>query len=454
MRDVTTAIGHFLLGKEESTTLRNRLLAGTGGLLGLRIAFGGLSFTLTILLARALGTGGFGVYSYAFAWIVLLGAPAILGMDQLVVREIAGYHLNSEWGLMRGLLRMANWAVFLTSLGLALLAATVSWVLRGRWAPQTLPCFWVALLLLPLIALTRVRQAALQGLHRVVLGSIPERLIQPSLLLTLVGVTYFSPRQLTAPIAMGLNVLATGVAFVIGARWLYQALPPAVKEAEPVYRNATWARSALPLLFLAGVGVLFSQASTLILGTVKGASAVGLYSVADRGAELLTFVMVAQNAAFASTAASLYATRDLERLQRLATKIARWTFLATLPLAIVFIGFGHWFLFYSYGLQFTPAQKALAILSFGQLANVSMGLNGMLLIMTGHESHAATAVGAGAAANIILNLLLVPGWGMEGAAISNASSVILWNVLATLALYRKTGIHSTVLGSLSFKRAL
>jgi len=50
----------------------------------------------------------------------------------------------------------------------------------------------------------------------------------------------------------------------------------------------------------------------------------------------------------------------------------------------------------------------------------------------------------GAAVNIVLNLLLVPAWGMQGAAIGNAFSVVCWNVLATVALYRVTGIRSTV----------
>ena len=78
MREAVAAISEFLLGKEESETVRDRLLAGAGGLIGLRVAFSGLSFLVTVLLARLLGTTGFGAYSYAFAWVTLLGIPAIL----------------------------------------------------------------------------------------------------------------------------------------------------------------------------------------------------------------------------------------------------------------------------------------------------------------------------------------------------------------------------------------
>jgi O-antigen/teichoic acid export membrane protein len=423
--------------------------------MGLRIAFSGLSFLVTVLLARLLGTAGFGAYSYAFAWIVLLGIPAILGSDQLLVREVAAHHAKSDWGLMRGLLRRANGAVLLVSLGLALLAAALAWALRGRWpSPIMLPTFWVALILLPLVTLTRVRQGAMQGLHRVALGAMPEQLIQPALLVGLLSMAYLFWRQrLTAPLAMGLNVGAAAVAFAVGAVLLYRTLPLPVKEAAPVYRDMAWARSALPLVFIASMGVLFGQADTLILGAIKGAQAVGVYSVAHKGAEFITFALVVQNAAFASTAASLYAARDFERLQRLVTRLARWTLLACLPLAIGMIGFGYWFLLYCYGPQFTQARTALAILSFGQLVSVGIGSVGVLLVMTGHERDCATGIAAGAVANILLNLLLVPRWGTEGAAVAYAGSMILWNVLMAVLLYRKVGLHSTPLGTLTFRRS-
>jgi len=265
----------------------------------------------------------------------------------------------------------------------------------------------------------------------------------------LLSMAYLFWRQrLTAPLAMGLNVGAAAVAFAVGAVLLYRTLPLPVKEAAPVYRDMAWARSALPLMFLAGAGVLFAQADTLILGALKGAKAVGLYSAAHKGADSISFVLAAQSAAFASTAASFYASGDMERLQRLVTRLARWTLLASAPLAILLIGFGHWFLLYCYGPQFTQARLALAILSCGQLANIGMGSVGLLLVMTGRERDAATAIGLGAAANIVLNLALVPRWGSEGAAAAYACGMILLNVIMAISLYRKVGVHGTALGRL------
>ena len=106
-------------------------------------------------------TSAFGTYSYALAWVMLLGAPAVLGMDQLLVREVAAYSVKSRWDLPRGILRAANWTVLIVSLTLAAIAATVAWVLRQRTEPELVNTFWVGLLLIPLISLTRLRQATL-----------------------------------------------------------------------------------------------------------------------------------------------------------------------------------------------------------------------------------------------------------------------------------------------------
>jgi O-antigen/teichoic acid export membrane protein len=251
---------------------------------------------------------------------------------------------------------------------------------------------------------------------------------------------------------MTLNAAASLAAFMFGAWLLWSSLPASVRESAPVYDDFAWTRSALRLVFVTGANILFAQADTLILGAVRGSAAVGTYTAAHKGADLIAFLLLAQNAAFASTAASLYATGDLARLQRLVTRLSRWTLLLSAPVALLLIVFGDRFLQF-YGPQFPAARSALAILSFGQLANVGMGSVGLLLIMTGNEREAAKAVGAAGLANITLTAALSPHWGSEGAAVAYAASMILWNVWMALSLRRKVGIHSTALGTPSLHRS-
>jgi O-antigen/teichoic acid export membrane protein len=447
MDRVITKLGGLIVGKDESAALRDRLISGAGGLFVLRIVFSALSFAGNILLARLLGKEQFGVYVYCFSWLVLIGIPAILGLDQRLVRDIAVFGAKREFGRMRGLLQSSTIAVCVASVTLGVLAGTTAWlVLRSQPQDGLLPTFLLAMTLLPLVALTRLRQAAMQGLHRVALGAVSEQVIQPGVFLVLVALVYLHPAyELKASVAMGLTLVGTAAAFVVGGILLYRHLPPALKNTKPVYADLDLVQSTLPLLFISGANVLFGQADTLILGLLKGPASVGIYSVAHRNADFISFVLNVQVSAFASTAASLYAIRDLDHLQRLITKLARWTLLAAAPLGFVLIVFGRWILGF-YGPQFVEAQTTLVILVLTQIFNVAAGVNGLLLVVTGHERDAAAAIGGGAAANIVASFALCPRWGSEGAAVAFAISMVVWNVWMLVTLYRKVGIDATVLG--------
>ena len=94
-----------MVGKFVKEALGNRVVMGAAGVLASRAAFNGLSFVLNIILARMLGVSGLGIYTYALAWMFLLMVPTMLGMDQLVVREIAASAVRAEWSRVRGVLR-------------------------------------------------------------------------------------------------------------------------------------------------------------------------------------------------------------------------------------------------------------------------------------------------------------------------------------------------------------
>ncbi|MDQ6677561.1 MAG: flippase [Acidobacteriota bacterium] len=440
-----SSLSRLVSGLTRPTSVRHRLIGGMGGLLGLRVAFSGLSFAGTFLLTRLLGSSGFGAYSYSLAWIFLLAVPSLLGLDQLLVREVAANHARAEWGTFRGLLRRANQAVLLVSCASAMLAAFVSWLLPQSAHGGIRPTFLLALFFLPLITLMRVRQAAMQGLHQVTLGALPEQLVQPGLLLAFLAVVYTTRHRLGAPAAMLANLTAAAVAYGLGLYLLRRSLPAEMKAAAAIYRDGEWIRSSLPLMFVAGVAVLFAQADTLILGAFRSTAEVGLYTLAHKGSELIGIILTVQVAAFASTAANLYALGEIDRLQRIVTRLARWTLLGSAPVALFMLFFGRWYL-RLYGPEYVQAAITLAILSAGQLASVSLGCVGILLIMTGHERRVAIAMTAGAVSNVGLSFALAPHWGAEGVAVAYSASIILWNVWAAVELYRRTGLHATALG--------
>ena len=424
--------------------------------LALRVIAAFLSLVTSVALARVLGVKGFGTYSYTLTLVGLLSVPLTLGLPQLLVREVAAYDARGQWGTLGGLLRRANQVVLAASLLLVMVAIALSSLFAERLEPSAHSTFIVAVVMLPLMALAAMRMATLQGLGYVVLRQLPEGVYRPLLFLL-----FFVPSslvlergQVTPAHAMGIQLVAAGLAFVIGAWLLHRRLPAQIREASLSYEHRTWAKGALPLLLLGGVQFSNEQLGLLMLGAMEGAEATGLYRVATRVAECIPLVLLAANAVLAPMVSRLYAQDDLARLQQLVTGAARAVLSCTVPMALALMVLAPWLLRTVFGEEFAPAATALSILSIGQLFNAGMGSVGLLLIMTGHAGDTLKGMGLGAVLHVVLNALLIPRFGIDGAASATAISLITWNILLAVWVYKRLGLHTTALGPLRFRRAI
>ncbi|MDJ0742880.1 MAG: flippase [Xenococcaceae cyanobacterium MO_167.B27] len=437
-----------LLVTNKKSNLKQRLVRGAASTLGLRIVATGLSFITGIFLARLLGTSGFGIYTYAFSWTQLLTVGAMLGLDKLVVREVAIYRTKSSWGLMNGLLRWANQVVLVVSMFLALGAIVVAGDLDMTANSEQFLAFCVAMMLIPFDSLRNLRLAAMRGLRKIVMGLAPELILTPLLLLAFTGCLYLLIGEGLSPTWVALmRVCAVLITLVVGVKLLNRALPKEVKEATPQYQSRAWLNSALPFMFMGSMYLIKSRTDILMLGAIQGPEAVGIYFAVTRGVQLISFAANAASTVLAPNIASLYAEGKTEKIQKILIKSSRAVFLVSLPIIIGLVVFGHWYLSL-FGSEFTQGDNALIILCVGQLANVTTGSVGLLLNMTGNERYSLISRGGSSILNLVLDALLIPQWGVEGAAIATAGSAILLNVENTIWVRKKLGIHCTAFGKL------
>jgi O-antigen/teichoic acid export membrane protein len=425
-------------------SVRSQLISGGLGTIANKVANTLLSLVLTILLARILRPEGYGIYAYVFALVSLLATPAQLGLPMLVVRETARAHATGEWGLMRGLWRWSTSVAGAFSIALTILAATVAWTFLDRFSSVQITTFAFGLLFIPLSALGILRGAALQGLHKVVQGQLPERVLRPALfaLLLIVGLYLFPKKPLNAAHAMALHALAASVAFIAGAWLLWRASPGPVAKAKPIYNSRLWISSTMPLTLIAGMQFLNQYTDILTLGIFMPAGEVGIYQVAVQGAALVCFGQQAVTMVVTPYFAHLQALGDSQRLQRVVTVSARIALVLALPVTLICVLFGKYILQAFYGLAYIPGYTAISILALGQLVNALTGSVVSLLTMTGHERDAARGITVSAITNVALNFILIPLFGMNGAAMATAISMILWNVLLRRAVRQRLGLES------------
>lgn len=421
------------------------LLLGTVGTFALNAGAVVLNFVLVLLLSRLLGAAGYGAYASAFAWAGVLSIVAVLGLAPLVVRHVASYHASESWGLVRGLLRRANQTVTAASVATVVLAAPAGWMIyRGR--SELMHPFWVALLLVPLIALSSLRQAAMQGLGRVVLGRTPDTVVAPALFIaaTLTAGIALDDR-FTATWATALQVGTTTCALALGAWLLRRSLPHSVLLAVPEYEMRSWRRSGIPLVLLNVVMAANAQVGTIMLGALATAADAGVFNVAVRTTSLISFVMLAASYPLMPLVARLHASGERERLQRTVIRTARGVLLISAPTGFVLVLFAPLIL-RLFGAEFGDGATAMRILAVGEVVNVLTGFGGLVLVMSGREADLAWSVAVGAAVNLGLSAALIPVLDVKGAAIAAATAMAFSNTIMSLLAWRRLRVWTLVTG--------
>ena len=421
--------------------LGRRLAGKAVGNAGLNAATLGFNFLVAVLLSRFLAAGGFGAYAFATAWATLLAVPALMGLPPLVVREIAGSRVLDAPGRIRGVIRRTNQAVLAASL--VVCSAALAVFLLSGWphAPFRSPAL-LGIALVPLIGIVSLRQSAMQGFGRVVLGRTPEALAAPLILVLSVVVLHLVlGHRFTTTVAMGAAVGSFAAATVGGAVMLRRATPREVRVATPVYATRTWALATVPLMLMSAVSTLNDQLGTVLLGALGDAKAVGEFSVGSRIAALIPFLLLAAVPTLMPSIAELHARGEHDRLQRLMTRAARIVFYGSIPVIVGVVVLAEPML-RVFGSSFASAATPLRILAVGQLVNIATGFPGTILLMIGETGSVTRSVVAGAVANLVLNVTLVPGFGATGTAIAGATSIALTNILLAVLLWRRNRVWS------------
>lgn len=426
--------------------LRGRIARGAIGSLSLKIANYGLAFGLAVVLARTMGASAFGAYSFALVWMQLLSIPATLGLNKLLIRDIASYESRAEWGRLRGLVRGSMAVILVLSLAIAGGAFVIARLHYSAQESLLVSSFCVALILLPLISIAQAYEGILQGLHHVVKAQIPNLVLRPLLIIIIASVFYLvSARTLDAPTVLLFTAAALVITLLIGARWVNRYMPETAKRSVPEYNFRVWLSSGFRLALVAAVATLHFSTDIVMLGALSDAESVGIYRVCTRLVEFVSVAGLALNAPFAPLASNLFATGQFDLLQKQVTKVARMGFLLAIPLLVVLIVFGTAILGL-FGEEFSGGYTALVVASIGRVLAMAFGPVMLLAMMLNFERQALIWIVLSTLANIGLNFVLIPQWDVVGAAAATAITHTLLFASISLQLYRRLRINTTSLG--------
>ena len=177
-----------------------------------------------------------------------------------------------------------------------------------------------------------------------------------------------------------------------------------------------------------------------MIGMFRGTTDVGVYTAASMIAGIVPFTLVAANTIVAPVISELFTQHRMAELQGIITFITRWIFMLTIPIVLGIMILGE-FILSLFDPTFVSGYVALIILTVGQIINVFAGSVAFLLTMTSHQNRAAKVMGISAFMNIILNLILVPIYGIMGAAIATSVTMIFWNITMLVLVQKHLNIN-------------
>lgn len=416
------------------------MLKAAVGSLALKIAAAGMGLVNGVLLARLLGPAEFGVYSIAMAAVTLLGTLAALGLPPLVTREVAVSHAQENWPFLKGILAISQRRVLLAS-SLLVLGIGV-FVLLG-WVPAalTLTGWLAALALIPLAALNLLRGAILRGLHWIITADLPDLMVRPSAMLIMLGAMYGFATKLDAGAALLLQAGAALLALGVGSWLLTQRLPWGVRVARAETALFRWNHSSRVFLGITVLGLLEGQVPLYLLGQLAGAEQAGLYQAANQIVSVVVMGLVSINMPLQPKLAAAWANGSTQEVQQLVTQATRLAAAVALAGFLILLFSAEWVL-RIYGTSYIEAADALRILAFGQLVNAVSGPCGLVLAATGKQKLALYGVGAGLGVAAAVVLVLVPLYGLVGAAVGGMSGLLVWNALLAYWAWRFVRIRT------------
>ncbi len=406
-----------------------------------------LIYTSLVLLARWMAPTQFGIYVYAWSWAMLLAIPAGVGFGTASLRFIPQYQSEEDGPHLAGFVRRAWRVTGIASVVLGGSGALVVLAASNHIAAHYLTPLWIAFASVPALALLALHIDMGRGFGRPGLAYAPRLLAAPVLLVAGTAILILAGFDPSGALVLGVALATCLMIAAVQGRAIGRNLASVTRRAPPAYEKSLWWRVALPLVLASGFHVVLSQTDIIMIGMYLTPDDVAIYYAAVKTGVFISFPMTAVNAVAAPRIAALHAQGKLGDLQALVSSMSHWIFWSALVASAVAILFGVRILAL-FGPAFAAAYGALVILVCGQLARAASGLVGDLLAVTGHQNQNALVMGCSAILNVVLNALLIPRFGIVGAAAATAVTMVVWNVWLWRLARRRIGVDPSIVGAL------
>ena len=420
--------GILTLAREGSITLVGNIL---GKIIG---------FTFVVIVTKAVSPGTFGVYSLGLGVVLFVKSIADISIHRSIDYFIPIYNKEGDNSKIRFVF---FFSLILSLIGTSLAAIFLWWgspLLASLFSePRLSTAVPILALTLPLLALRDVIIKTFVGMKNLKHKSLLNELIFPSgrifffLLLLFVG---YKLSALLFGYLLSL-ILTAIIAILILWReypWLFRTHAKLIPPKQIISYS-------LPLVF---VGVIYStvnQIDYFIIGYYENTSAsdLAIYKVSTMlGMNLVIFE---RSLAPILKPTITEAQSDFSLLLSRYETVTKWTLIFTLPASITLLLAPSQYLSFLFTSEYSTGSVALTILVLGYLVSTMPGPEGSVLEGLGHTRLTLVNSILMLGSNTLVGLLLIPRFGIIGAAIGTSTGIIIVVVAGVIEIWHLTGGH-------------
>jgi O-antigen/teichoic acid export membrane protein len=421
-----------------------------GGLLNLAGAasFGLFGLALTVVVSRALSAGGAGVFFELVAVYTIGATLSNLGTSVGLMRGVARARALGRTHELRSLLVVA----LVPTAVISCLVAILIFVLAPHLAEllfdeahRNLGTTYlkVAAPTLPFAAVLMGVLAATRGFGTMIPFNLVESFGQPAVRLALAAGLFLGLPNTWYPALVWAGPPVLGLLVALP---LLRSLLPA--PADPGGRGHL-SRTSVAREFWTFTSVRFGAATlevvlawlgVLFLGALRSAEDAGVYAAASRYLVAGLLINAAVIGVIGPQLGELLAVENRERVRSVYQTATLWLILVTFPIYLLIAAFAP-LLMGVFGPAFEEGASSLVVLALGMLPSMAAGPIMALLLMGGRSSWNLLDTALAVVVNAVLNVILIPSFGIVGAALAWGATVLVLNVLPVLQAASFWNVH-------------
>ena len=420
----------------------SELLIGSG--LSFFLRFGGLvaGYLLTLIIAHLFGAKGLGDYVLAITVLRLFTLLAKLGLDTTSIRFIASFASQEKWTSIfrfrKQVITILSFTSVFASILMYCLSEEIANLINVNPNFIRLNAFFV----LPM-AFFMLHYQSLRGLKRIAEFSFFYRISQALFSIISIVIIYQFIQDSEVPVYAYLVsvIIVSLLSFLSFQYWLKNKSEGKESAEQEIMRYSTLLKISIPLMFAQSVQFIMAWTDKLMLGAMTTPENVGVYHTAFKLSMFAAVALMSINSIASPKFAEMFGENDMEGLKKVVHQSTKMIFWTSVPLVTIFFIFPEFFLGL-FGEEFKIGVTAFIFLSCGRLISSFSGSVGNILQMTGNQNIYASILFIGAVLNIVLNLILIPLYGINGAALASMSSLIIWNLSMVLVVKKKLGFYT------------